>query len=94
MATIRLGSFQGDTVIFEADYHDGNKRVMAVRCINNGSANARGTLLEQADSSIVGQATFLPGTTQINIPQGKTVTIDAVMGATMPYELRLEYPVP
>jgi hypothetical protein len=94
MATIRLAAFSNNTVIFEADYHDGNRRVTRVRCINGGSHNARGTVTD-TDGTIVAQATFLAGqTTQYNIPQGKTVTIDEYGDEDFPYITNFEYPSP
>lgn len=91
MATVTLVRYEEGAVELQADYHDGNRRVTAVRCINNGSGNLRATLVDPTDQSVAHQVTFLSGTTQINIPQGRTVTI--VDGwPEMPYTLRTEYP--
>lgn len=93
MATVEIASFANGAVVFQYDYHDGNKRILRVRCINNGAYNARGTLLE-ADGTIVAQATFLAGmTTQYNVA-GSQILVDEYGDPVMPYRTNFEYPAP
>lgn len=92
MPTVELARFAEGAVRVECDYSAGNRRVTAVRCVNNGTGNLRATLLNP-DNSIAHQTTFLSGTTQLNVA-GQQVTLDAEGYPQMPYIVRLDYPVP
>ena len=92
VSTIQPAQMAGGAVTFEADYNDGNKRITKVRCINNGTANARATVIDRADNTIVAQTTFLAGqTTQINLA-GQAVTFDEFNDPSFPYRTMFEYP--
>ncbi|MCA1807744.1 MAG: hypothetical protein LC687_07850 [Actinobacteria bacterium] len=93
MGTIRLGSFVDGAIEFFAEYNDGNKRVKNVSCVNNSGGNGRITVIEPSDKSIVAQVTFLGGTTSYNI-SGNSVTVNADGSVDIPYEIRLDHPVP
>lgn len=93
MATVFLGSFADDTIRFEADFNDGNKRITTVRCINASGSNARVTLIDPADDTIVAQVTMPGGTTQYNVA-GQAVTVEEDGEVIVPYIVRLDFPVP
>lgn len=91
MGTLVVGSFANEQIVFEVDYNDANLRVSTLRCVNNGDMNARGTLIEPEDGSIVAQAIFVPGTTQLAVA-GNKVKVLPNGTLAIPYETRLEYP--
>jgi hypothetical protein len=93
MGTVRLGSFSNDAIVFEADYNDANKKVRSVRCINNSDSNGRITLIDPSDKTIVAQVTFLGGTTSYNVA-GQAVTVNADGSVDIPYDVRLDHPIP
>ena len=94
VATIQLAQFDNERVTFQADYNDGNKRITRVRCINNGLYNARATVIDKTDSSIVAQVTFPAGQTLVYNIAGQQVTFDEFNDPSFPYRTMFEYPAP
>ncbi len=102
MATLTVATFDNDAVIFELEYVEVNRKITLIRCINDGSGNARGTLIDRETDAIVAQAIFVPGqTTPINVVGNYRVEFvpdphfpgspDMV---ELPYKTFIEYPVP
>ena len=94
MATLRLASFQNESVVFELDYNDGNLKITQFRCVNNGDQNARGTLYGK-DGQIIVQYIFNAGTTwYADIGGNWRVGFDQFGDPILPLNANFEYPAP
>ena len=94
MATIRLASFDNESVTFEVDYSDVNLKISSFRCVNNGDQNARGTLYSR-QGEIIAQYIFEAGTIwYADIGGNWRVTFDEYGDPVMPLDAKFEYPAP
>ncbi len=93
MGTIRLSSFGGDAVVFEADYDDITQRVTKVRCINKSGYQAQLTLIDSTRTTVA-KVEYLKGQTTINNVVGQQVIVSPKGQIAMPYNVKLSYPAP
>ena len=102
MPTLIIATFDDDAVVFELEYVEVNRKITLIRCANNGSGNARGTLIDRITDAIVAQAVFVSGqiTTRDVVGNYRVefVPDPHLPGSPnmveLPYKTFIEYPVP